>query len=235
MATRPVKVWNGSSWEYLATQAPATSYQGSAPASPRVGDLWVDSSQTIGGNLDIPKFVNEAARDAYITSPVEGQLAYITAPTIPAATGGVTILPTGITTIYNGSVWVCTTEVGAHTTNVGTTTSASFTATLSGSPGTNPSVTLVTGTTAVVHLGCTLYVNVTANVYMGVAVSGAGTVAAGAPWFVKSSITNGMSYGRTAVITGLTAGTNTFTLQYQSDGSHTATFQDRTLTVKGVA
>ena len=214
----------------------SSNYKTSAPANPKVGDLWVDSSQTIGGNLDIPKFTNEAARDAYITSPVEGQLAYITAPTIPAATGGVTALPTGITTIYNGSVWVCTTEVAAHTTNVGTTTSASFTATLAGSPGTNPSVTLVTGTTAVISLGCLLYPNVGVNIYMGVAVSGAGTVAAGSPWYAHSSAANvAATSGRTSLITGLTAGTNTFTLQYQSDGSHTATYQDRTLVVKGVA
>ena len=97
-------------------------------------------------------FTTEAARDAAITSPTEGMRAYITAPTIPAATGGITNIPTGIQTIYNGSVWVCITPVGAGETATGTTTSASYTATLSGSPGTNPTVTLVTGTSAIVSV-----------------------------------------------------------------------------------
>jgi len=187
-------------------------------------------------------FANEAARDAAIPatgiSLQEGMRAYLTAATVPAATGGTTSIPTGITTIYNGTNWPCVTEVGAYTSNNGTTTSASYTATLSGSPGTNPSVTLVTGTTAIVTQTAVLGNNTAGQgAYMGVAVSGATTLAASAVW----SLYNGGEASRfffasaTVLITGLTAGTNTFTLQYKVGGSGIATFQDRQMIVKAVA
>jgi hypothetical protein len=181
-------------------------------------------------------FTNEAARDAAITGPEEGMIAYLTAPTVPAATGGTTALPTGITTIYNGSVWVCMTPVGAYTTNAGTTTSPSYTATLSGTPGTNPSVTLVTGTTAMVRHSCLIKSNNTGQgAVMSVAVSGAGTVAANDNWYVYSEITNYTSCSYAFVITGLTAGTNTFTLQYRQGSATTGTYINRSIIVQGIA
>ena len=180
-------------------------------------------------------YTNEAARDAAITSPAEGMTAYLTAPTVPAATGATTMVPTGITTIYNGSAWVCTTEVGAITNASGTTTSsAAWTATLSGSPGTNPSVTLATGTTALVYLTGTV-ANSGANICnIGVAVSGATTIAASADYCLEAVTTNNLSFGKVMPITGLTAGTNTFTLHYLVSAG-TGTFQRRQLVVKGIA
>jgi len=183
-------------------------------------------------------FTTEAARDAALTSPSEGMVAYLTAPTVPAATGGVTYIPTGVRTIYNGTNWVCITPVGAFTSNLGTTTSSSYTATLSGSPGTNASVTLVTGTTALISIRSLLDQN-TVGFYaaVSVAVSGAGTVAAtdqSSLYFSKSS--NGsVNAGTTFLLSGLTAGTNTFTLQYKMDGGGTASFRERGITVQGVA
>ena len=180
-------------------------------------------------------FTNEAARDAAITAPSEGMHAYLTAPTVPAATGGTTIVPTGVLTVYNGSVWACTTEVGAYTSNLGTTTSTSFTATLSGSPGTNPSVTLVTGTTALVSLGGILYAN-TGNpvMYVGVAVSGATTASADNNFALIHASANGIAANRQFILTGLTAGTNTFTLNYRIT-ANTLNIEARTIIVKGIA
>jgi len=186
-------------------------------------------------------FTNEAARDAAITAPTEGMHAYLTAPTVPAATGVNTFIPSGVQTIYNGSVWVCATEVGAYTSTQGSTTSNSYTATLS-SGGTNPSVTLVTGTTAMLSICAEILGDATTNqsVYMSVAVSGAGTVAASDQWACKVTTANPAYFtatpGRSSVITGLTAGTNTFTLQYKYGGaSNTGFFQLRSLVVKGIA
>jgi hypothetical protein len=183
-------------------------------------------------------FTNEAARDAAITSPSEGMIAYLTAPTVPAATGDITSIPTGIKTIYNGSVWVCVTPIGAGTTATGTTTSATYTATLSGSPGTNPTVTLVTGSTAILHLGS--YVeNSTqgsgAAARVSVAVSGAGTVAASDQWglFIANAAIG--IVGTTSIVYGLTPGTNTFTMQYLRTFGGTGTFYNRRLTVAGIA
>jgi hypothetical protein len=181
-------------------------------------------------------FTNEAARDAAITAPSEGMVAYLTAPTVPAATGGTTAIPSGITTIYNGSVWVCVTEVSAFTSNAGNTTSTTYSATLTGSPGTNPSVTLVTGTTAFVATTGDAYNSGTQYEYLSFAVSGATTLAASDN---SAQVAGGPSnvivpVGCAMVVTGLTAGTNTFTLSYRTDGG-TATFRQRRITVKGIA
>ena len=184
-------------------------------------------------------YANEAARDAAIPSPEEGMICYLTAPTIPAATGETTFVPSGITTIYNGSAWVCVTPVGAFTSNFATTTSSSFTPTLSGTPGINPSVTLVTGTTALVQTKTSAEGN-TLNSYpeISVAVSGASTIGANVEWGTIHRVSLAGSYPQqhagTVIISGLTAGTNTFTMQYRID-TGTLNCGRRTLTVQGIA
>lgn len=181
-------------------------------------------------------FINEAARDAAITAPVEGMYAYLTAPTVPAATGDTTAVPTGVQTIYNGSAWVCVTQVSSFTSATGTVTSTSFTASLSGSPGTNPSVTLSTGTSALITVSSSQWNSGAGGSVMGIAVSGASTVTADdyRGNETGSGITTVVSCARSTVITGLTAGTNTFTLQYRVGGG-TGTFRNRAITVQGIA
>lgn len=212
-------VYNGTSWV-------------------QVGDL-----DNTGGLSDaglaqtVRVFTNEAARDAAITAPSEGMIAYLTAPTVPAATGNTTYVPTGVRTIYNGSVWVCVTQVGAYSVGTGTTTSTSYTATLSGSPGTNPSATLVTGTTALVHLRSMVENTGTGATLVSVAVSGAGTVAASdenSIYISAHTAAQQHTFGTTMIIGGLTAGTNTFTIQYRVN-SGTGTYYARGVTVQGIA
>jgi hypothetical protein len=183
-------------------------------------------------------FTNEAARDAAIPAAgialQEGMRAYLTAPTVPAATGDSTGVPSGVTTVYNGSVWVCTTPVGSRTDAFGTTTSGSYTPTLSGSPGTNPSVTLVTGTSAIVTASNTSSISNAANfAAMSFAVSGATTIAATDDYTLSTQLTAGSTLSRSLVLTGLTAGTNTFTLQYRTNA--TGEFGRRNLIVSGIA
>lgn len=184
-------------------------------------------------------FTNEAARDAAITSPTEGMRVYLTAPTIPAATGDVTAVPTGITTIYNGSAWVCVTPVSAYTVASGQTTSfSSWTPTLTGTPGANPSITLSTGTTALISTSCLMSTSSGNNpVAMSVAVSGTTTLTPSDAWRIYTANGNTQTYGATFVITGLTAGSNTFTLNYRVIGitGATLTVQDRRITVQGLA
>ena len=176
-------------------------------------------------------FTTEAARNAAITSPTEGMRAYITAPTIPAATGGGQMIPSGIQTIYNGSVWVCVTPVGA---NDGT--SSTYTGTSYGisTGGINPTVTLVTGTTAEISLSSLINNTLVTNTFMSIAVSGAGVVAANDFYSAYNQNTIGVVSSRTFILTGLTAGTNTFTLNYRV-ASGTGTFLWRYLSVQGVA
>ena len=198
--------------------------------------LTAASMEDLRGNANAGHsvFTNEAARDAAITAPTEGLMAYLTAPTVPAATGDTTAVPTGVVTIYNGSAWVCTTVIGARTDATGTTTSATYTATLAGSPGTNPSVTLVTGTTALVMLSTGMFTSGGSGA-ISVAVSGATTLAANTVYGMQTASANSSDYARTFVLTGLTAGTNTFTLQYNAAGGGTQSFLRRNLTVQGIA
>ena len=188
-------------------------------------------------------FTNEAARDAAIPVPTEGMRAYLTAPTIPAATGSVTSIPTGVQTVYNGSVWVCLTEV------------ASTSVTLSGPIGsgstflpkwtthtgdqTNNAVTLVTGTTAVVEMGGVIWDQIGAGgTSLGVNVTGATTQAASDAYSVATACpaiatpyTGGLA--GTVIFTGLTAGTNTFTLTMKN--STTLSLARRFISVRGIA
>jgi hypothetical protein len=179
-----------------------------------------------------PVFTNEAARDAAITSPVEGQSVYLTAPTIPAATGSTTQLPSGILTTYNGSVWVCVTPVGAREPTGGNTTSTSFTTTLN--TGTNPTVTLVTGITALISIGALIYNSITSDSYLSISVSGATTLAGQDSISAYHSQTFGIVSSRTFILAGLTAGTNTFSMTYRVT-SGSGTFGWRTIAVNGIA
>jgi hypothetical protein len=182
-----------------------------------------------------PVFTNEAARDAAISSPVEGQRCYLTASTVATATGGITLIPSGIQTIYNGSAWVCVTPVASRTDSSGTTTSTSYTVSLSGSPGTNPSVTLSTGTTAIIHVALSMSISSTASTAItSVAVSGATTAAAADNNSLFHNLTNAHYWSRIIVFSGLTAGTNTFTLNYRVSGN-TGTFDNRQIMAYGIA
>jgi hypothetical protein len=177
-------------------------------------------------------FTNEAARDAAITSPTEGMHAYLTAPTVPTSNAGAQ-------TIYNGSAWVCVTPQNAVVlTKQGNYLGTSYVdlATV------GPAVTLVTGTTAMVTIAATLYNQNADRCFAGVAVSGASTIA-GTNNFAASllsiataasdNVIASVSY--TGIITGLTAGTNTFTMKYAGTSSNFMSASNRSLTVMGIA
>ena len=191
-------------------------------------------------------FTNEAARDAAITSPVEGMRVYLTAPTVPAATGSVTSIPTGITTVYNGSVWVCITEVGSASstnTNMNVTTSYDAPWTSGSGDTTNNFVTLTTGTTALVQVSFTLdNAGGSGWIAAGVNVSGDTTQAASdnrcvaAPFFLNDppqGFFSGVS--GTILLAGLTAGTNTFTLNVKGNPTYTVRSLYRLISVRGIS
>jgi hypothetical protein len=152
-------------------------------------------------------FTNEAARDAALTSPTEGMTAYLTTPTVPAATGTTTSLPTGVLTIYNGTVWVCITPVGTNSAGSSGNFTTSYADVTIGAA--VSSVTLVTGTTALVSYAGRILGN---GNYAALSVK-SGTVAATDNWSAFNQAASAITVGRTFVLTGLTAGTNTFTLQ----------------------
>lgn len=120
----------------------------------------------------------------------------------------------------------------ATVTTSESTTSTSFTDLAT--PG--PAVTVTTGTTALVILTANLYNNGTSqDADMGFAVSGASTVAAAGSASLEA--TTGASgavvrYTASAVfpVTGLTAGSNTFTAKYKATGG-TSFFANRSIVV----
>jgi hypothetical protein len=172
-------------------------------------------------------FTNEAARDAALTAPTEGMTAYLTAPTVPAATGQTTSLPSGALTIYNGTTWVCRTEVataspsasGNFTTSYADITIAAATV----------SVTLVTGTTALISYTARI---LGSGNYGAISVK-SGTVAASDNWAAFNQTASAITVGRSFVMTGLTAGTNTFTIQAKNNVAG-ASCDQVTLAVVGV-
>jgi len=173
-------------------------------------------------------FTTEAARDAALTSPTEGMTAYLTAPTVPAATGTVTNVPTGALTIYNGTVWVCTTEIAANTAGTSNNFTTSYADMTVG--GVATSVTLVTGTTALVSYAARIAGN---GNFATISVK-TGTLAASDNWSAFNQSGAYITVGRTFVMTGLTAGTNTFTFQGKNNVAG-GNCDHITLSVNGVA
>lgn len=113
-----------------------------------------------------------------------------------------------------------------------TTTSTTYTGTLSGGAGTaGPSIT-VTCTRALVSFSCRQSTSVaTTNVWTSVAVSGASTIAASDNYATSMDILNAQIFhGLTYVEKSLTAGSNTFQMQYRVSGG-TGTFATRRLNV----
>jgi hypothetical protein len=102
--------------------------------------------------------------------------------------------------------------------------------------GTAISVTIVTGTTAEMTFGFNGFVSGGSGaVSSTVSVSGATTIAAADTNMVRTegnSVQN--SVGTSFVVTGLTAGTNTFTLNYRTT-AFTSNYLRRWLMIKGIA
>jgi hypothetical protein len=113
-----------------------------------------------------------------------------------------------------------------------TTTSTTYTGTLSGGAGSaGPGFPINTGVKALVAFHCRQSTSVAGtNVWTSVAVSGATTIAASDSWAISVDVTGQLFHGLTYIETGLTAGVNTFQMQYRVSGG-TGTFATRRLNV----
>ena len=165
-------------------------------------------------------FADATARDAAITSPEEGMHAYLA--------------DSDSLVFYDGTRWVLRGKPEAATvTTFEETTSTSFTdLTTAG-----PAVTVVVGASGKVRIDIVaLMRNTTAgrDALMGVAVSGATTRAAQtteAARFRSDSVGQHATAAFNFVLTGLTPGSNTFTVKYRADTAGTAGFENRQLIV----
>lgn len=156
-----------------------------------------------------------------------------TRPSSPRTGQQVFETDTGRMSFYNGSAWVNRSPVAAVVTTKQTTTSTSFTdLTTSG-----PAVSVTTGTAAIVTVSANLDNTLgTAYSVMSFAVSGATTTAASdnrGVTFIPGTNGYGSRSSFTYYVTGLTAGTNTFTAKYRATAG-TAGFGDRTIVVQAV-
>jgi hypothetical protein len=111
-----------------------------------------------------------------------------------------------------------------------TTTSTSYTDLSTA----GPAVTITTGTKALVLINATCYKQGSgSNAFVGFAVSGATTLAASDTtamnWVNQAYYDNRFSVSTR--VTGLTAGSNTFTLKYRSNGGGTAEYFNREIIV----
>lgn len=119
---------------------------------------------------------------------------------------------------------------------VSTAQSTSTTATFGDLSTVGPAVTVTSGTSALVWWSAQIEnSSAGAGGYMGFAVSGASTIAAGGGANVLRLISGGAGERNRAGVlfmqTGLTAGSNIFTAKYTTPTGGTATFQDRDIGV----
>ncbi len=137
----------------------------------------------------------------------------------------------------SGVKWAAVAASPASGTNEVTsnesTTSSSYTD-LS-TPG--PAVTLTTGTKALVIVTCFMQQNSSSGAYgfMSFAVSGASSVSATDTKAVYNRMVyspdDGMRASAVTLLTGLTAGSNTFTAKYKASGAGTPSFNNRSIVV----
>jgi hypothetical protein len=192
------------------------------------------ASKAVSESAIVARNAATAARNAAITSPLEGMRAYITAPTIPATTGGGIGIPSGITTVYNGSTWVCTTTVATWNSNTCTAQSVSAYSTCLWS-GNALSVTSNTGSSALVTLTARIFAS--GSQYFFAAVK-PGTGGATDGFSISTQQSSGASthcIGGTWLFTSLPAATNTFTVQMRNNGGVSMFIDQCHITVTGIA
>lgn len=146
---------------------------------------------------------------------------------------------TNLYSVYDGSAWVNTSEQSAFVAANQTTGSTSYVdlATV------GPSVSVQTNTKALVEIGGVLYSSaLNDGALMTFAVSGATTVSSATNdgngvrlqmVSAGANVPQVSCYGK-FLLTGLTAGVNTFKCQYAAFSGGTAGFVSRSITVKGV-
>jgi hypothetical protein len=114
MAVNPIKVWNGTAWEYTGpvVAAPPVKYQATAPTSPATGDVWVESDYDVA-SVDPSKlltggvYTNESTRSAAIPTPTTGMVTYVgdtgtdssTIPQLETYTGSAWQTPYGLSLV----------------------------------------------------------------------------------------------------------------------------------------
>jgi hypothetical protein len=164
------------------------------------------------------------------------QVTSSTRPTSPWT--GQTIYETNTSTNlqYNGSAWVCLTPQSATSNGSSSRSSTSYGDLGSGA---GPSVSIQTGSKALVTISGVAQSSFNNFMYISFGVTGATTIAAiddYATWTRELTAGGGFGSGisRTLMITGLTAGVNTFTMKYRGSTANAIDYVLRSITVVGI-
>jgi hypothetical protein len=169
----------------------------------------------------VMSFATAAARASAVTAPETGMMYWDQA-----------LLTLNV---YNGTSWLCTTPQVATIATVETTASTSYVALATA----GPSVSILTGTKALVTVGARFDNTGVGIDIMSYAVSGATTLAANdarAAIQINPVGGPGFAYNQcsfTHLVTGLTAGTNVFTAQYRTV-SGTGQYANRNISVEAL-
>jgi hypothetical protein len=169
-------------------------------------------------------FASAAARDAAVTSPQEGNMCYLKdTDAVQSYSGSAWVAVGGTASFNTASAVVATGEATTSTSYVALTTALA--------------VTVTTGTKALVSIGSRFGNGATTNTsqYMGFAISGATTVAASDQYaigynYFGSTVNYQPVQNGTFLVTGLTAGSNTFSTRYKTNGD-SLTFTNRIISV----
>jgi len=181
-------------------------------------------------NTGIPVFATTTTRDAAFGGTgekvlAEGQMAYIE-----------NVAGSQAVQYYDGASWQTLVPAGqtisaAYVATSQSTTSTSYTDLATA----GPTVTVTTGTTAYVTIQTIASDTVANRQYMSFAVSGASSISAGtyeiAPVVVPAGSGVTVPLVLSFVVTGLTAGSNTFTCKYKSSDGNSITYAKRFIQV----
>jgi hypothetical protein len=138
--------------------------------------------------------------------------------------------------VYNGSAWVCLTPQSATINGVGARSSTAYGDTNSG---VGPSISVQTGSKALVTISGIAQSSYNNFMYISFGVTGATTITAiddYGTWTRELTAGGGFGSGisRTFIITGLTAGVNTFTMKYRGSTANPIDYYNRSITVVGI-
>jgi hypothetical protein len=228
---------NGVKWG----QIPAAGIASDAVTTAKILDSNVTTAKIANGAVTAAKLDASAAIQPTIVDAKGDIIAATAADTVArVAVGSNGQVLTADSAQAAGVKWATPTPsaiTAADSASVSTsqtTTSTSFTDLSTA----GPAVTLTTGTSAIVTITCDVGQDpsIGPDMFVGVAVSGATTIAASSNPYItvngdEIDSQNAGTFSSTFKISGLTAGSNTFTMKYRVSSTSTAYFANRHITV----
>jgi hypothetical protein len=202
----------------------------------QLSDSTASTSTTLAATANAVKTTYDLANAAIPKSTVttSGDMIYATGSSAVTRRG---IGSTGQVLTVSGGVPTWATPAGSSPTSATDYVSA-YEGTSSGSftnlTTTGPTVTMTTGTKVLISVACEMNIDASnRSGFMSFDISGATTQTAIERYCISAYVPGQIYWqaGATYLVTGLTAGSNTFTAKYKTNGAGIVYFTDRTITV----